>query len=141
LSYEKQAQRDLEVSLEVALKSLQNDQVIIAGQEVELNSLKNATHFAMDIIASQVEGEDPKPAIDCLIATPEKLLDLLKATSLAATTEALVQVKSHYPDVDMVKVGESSDTTKDLKSLELEVRDAATVVMDSLDYEGDDGEE
>jgi hypothetical protein len=95
----------------------------------------------MDIIASQVEGEDPKPAIDCLIATPEKLLDLLKATSLAATTEALVRVKSHYPDVDMVKVGESSDTTKDLKSLELEVRDAATVVMDSLDYEGDDGEE
>jgi hypothetical protein len=41
----------------------------------------------------------------------------------------------------MVKVGESSNTTKDLKALELEVRDAATTVMDVLDYEGDDGEE
>jgi hypothetical protein len=35
---------------------LQNDQVIIAGQEVECNDLKNATHFAKDIVASQVEG-------------------------------------------------------------------------------------
>jgi hypothetical protein len=51
-----QAQRDLEVSLEVASKALQNDQVIIAGKEVELNDLKNAAHFAMDILASQVEG-------------------------------------------------------------------------------------
>jgi hypothetical protein len=36
----------------VALKSLQNDQVIIAGQEVELNNLKNAAHYAMDFIAA-----------------------------------------------------------------------------------------
>jgi hypothetical protein len=92
LAYEKQAQRDLEVSLEVALKAPQNDQVIIAGQEVKLKDFKNAAHFAMDIIASQVEGEEPKPAIDRLIAAPEKLLHLLKATSLAATTEALVRV-------------------------------------------------
>jgi hypothetical protein len=116
------------------LKSLQNDQVTIAGQEVELNDLKNATHYAMDMIASQVEGEDPKPAIDRLIGIPEKLLDLLKVTSLEAATEELVRVKLHYPEVDMVKVGEGLDTTKDLKALELEVRDAATVVMDALDY-------
>jgi hypothetical protein len=69
--------------------------VIIAGQEVELNDLKNATHFAMDIIASQVEGEEPKPAIDHLIAAPEKLQDLLNATSLATSTEVLVWVKSY----------------------------------------------
>jgi hypothetical protein len=30
---------------------------------------------------------------------------------------------------------------KDLKALELEVRDAATEVMDTLDYEGDSSEE
>jgi hypothetical protein len=46
LAYEKQARRDLEVSLEVALKSLQNDQVTIAGQEVVLKDLKNAAHFS-----------------------------------------------------------------------------------------------
>jgi hypothetical protein len=74
------------------LKSLQNDQVIIAGKEVELNDLKNATHFAM---ASQVEGEEPKPAIDHLIAAPEKLQDLLNTTSLATSTEVLVWVKSY----------------------------------------------
>jgi hypothetical protein len=39
----------------------------------------------------------------------------------------------------MVKPG--SDTTKDLKALELQVRDAAMEVMDTLDYEGDDSEE
>jgi hypothetical protein len=100
---------------------------------MELNDLKNAAHLAMDMMASQVEGEEPNPAIDRLIATPEKLLYLLKATSLAAATETLVRVKSHYPDVNMVKVGESSDTMKDLKALELEVRDATTAVMDTLD--------
>jgi hypothetical protein len=50
-------------------------------------------------------------------------------------------VESHHPEVDMVKVGEGSGTTKDFKSLELEVHDAATVVMDALDCEGNDNEE
>jgi hypothetical protein len=108
---------------------------------VELVDLKNVANFAMDMLASQVEGEEPKPAIDHLLATPEKLLDLLKATSLAAATEALVRVKSHYPNIDMVKVGEDPDATKDPKVIELEVRDATMAVMDAIDYEGDDGEE
>jgi chromosome segregation ATPase len=141
LAYEKQARQDLEVSLKVDLKSLHNDQITIARQEVEPNDLKNATHYAMDVIASPVEGEEPKPALDSLIAIPEKLLDLLKATSLAAAMEVLVRLKSHCPEVDMIKVREGSYTTKDLKALELEVRDAAMTVMDTLDYEGDDDEE
>jgi hypothetical protein len=41
----------------------------------------------------------------------------------------------------MVKVGEGSGTTKDLKALELVVRDVATAVLDALDYEGVDIEE
>jgi hypothetical protein len=41
----------------------------------------------------------------------------------------------------MVKVKEGADATKDLKALELEVRDVAMEVMVTLDYEGDDGEE
>jgi hypothetical protein len=59
---------------------------------------------------------------------------------LAAATDALVRVKSHYPDVDMAKVKASPDTEKVLAALELEVWDATTEVMDNLDYEGDDGE-
>jgi hypothetical protein len=57
------------------------------------------------------------------------------------TTESLVRVKSHHPEVDMVKVGEGPDTTKDLKAIEEEVRVAAMKIMDAIDYEGYDGEE
>jgi hypothetical protein len=66
---------------------------------------------------------------------------LLRVMSLAAATDALVRVKSHYPDIDMAKVGGGADTTKDLKALELEVEDAAMEVMDNIDYEGDGGDQ
>jgi hypothetical protein len=141
LAYEKQAHRDLEVKFEVALKSLQNDQVTIAGYEVELNDLKGAANYAMDCIAVPAQGEEPKSVVDRLIETPVRLLTLLKATSLAAATDALVRVKSHYPDVDMAKVKAGLDVEKDLTALELEVQEAALEVADSLDYEGDDGEQ
>jgi hypothetical protein len=38
------------------------------------------------------------------IDIPDRLLTLLKATSLVAAIDALVRVKSHYPNVDMLKV-------------------------------------
>jgi hypothetical protein len=41
----------------------------------------------------------------------------------------------------MAKVKAGADATKDLKALELDIQDAAMEVMDTLDYEGDDGEE
>jgi hypothetical protein len=41
----------------------------------------------------------------------------------------------------MAKVKGGADTTKDLKALELEVRDAAMEVMDNIDYEGDVGDQ
>jgi uncharacterized protein YybS (DUF2232 family) len=65
---------------------------------------------------------------------------LLRGTSLAVVTDALERVKSHYPDVDMAKIAGGSNTTKDLKALELEVEYAANEVMENIDYEGDDGE-
>jgi hypothetical protein len=49
-------------------------------------------------------------------------------------------VKSHYHDVDMAKIAGGSDTTKDLKAVEIEVEDAANEVMENIDYECDDGE-
>jgi hypothetical protein len=64
---------------------------------------------------------------------------LLRATGLAAATDALVRVKSHYPEVDMAKVKGGPDTTKDLQALELEVDDAANEVMENIDFEGDGG--
>jgi hypothetical protein len=39
---------------------------------------------------------------------------LLRATGLATATDALVRVKTHYPDVDMSMIKGGVDTTKDL---------------------------
>jgi hypothetical protein len=105
----------------VALKSLQNDQVTIAGYEVELRDVKGAANYAMDCIAEPDEGEKPKSVVDRLIEIRDRLLTLLKATSVAAATDALVRVKSHYPDVDMAKAKGGVDAEKDLAALELEV--------------------
>jgi hypothetical protein len=58
---------------------------------------------------------------------------------LAAVTDALVRVKSHYPEVDMSKIKGDADTMKDLQALELEVDDAANEVMENIDFEGDSG--
>jgi hypothetical protein len=140
LSYEKGAHRGLEAEFEVVLKSLQSDQITIAGYDVELNDLKGAGNYAMACIAVPAEGEEQQSIVDHLIDTPNRLLTLLRATSLAATTDALVRVKSHYPDVDMAKVKGGADTTKDLKALELEVEEAAIEVMDNINYEGEGGD-
>jgi hypothetical protein len=39
----------------------------------------------------------------------------------------------------MAKVKGGADTTKDLEALELEVDEAATEVMENIDFEGDGG--
>jgi hypothetical protein len=66
---------------------------------------------------------------------------LLRATGLAAATDVLVRVKSHYPEVDMAKIKGGADTTKDLQALELEVDEAANEVMENIDFEGDGGDQ
>jgi hypothetical protein len=138
LAYETGTRRGLEAEFEVVLKSLQSDQITIAGYEVELNDLKGAASYAMDCIAIPAEGEEPQSVVDRLIDTLNRLLTLLRVTSLAAATDVLVRVRSHYPDVDIAKVKGGADTTKDLKALELEVDDATMEEMDNIDYQGDD---
>jgi hypothetical protein len=108
---------------------------------VELNDLKGAANYAMACIAIPAEGEEQQSIVDRLIDTPNRLLTLLRATSLTAETDVLVRVKSHYTDVDMAKVGGGADTTRDLKALELEVEDAAMEVMENIDFEGDGGDQ
>jgi hypothetical protein len=98
LAYEKGARQGLEAEFEVVLKSLQSDQITIAGYEVELNDLKGVANYAMDCIAIPPEVEGPQSLLDHLIDTPNRLLTLLRAMSLAAATDALVRVKSHYPN-------------------------------------------
>jgi hypothetical protein len=64
LAYEKRAHRGLEVEFEVACKSLQNDQMTVAGYEVELRDLKGAVSYAMDCIAVSAEREEAKSIVD-----------------------------------------------------------------------------
>jgi hypothetical protein len=141
LAYEKGARRGLEAEFEVVLKSLRSDQITIAGYEVELQDLRGAANYAIDRIDVPSEGDEARSIVDRLIDTPNRILTLLRATSLAAATDALVRVKSHYLDVDMAKVKEGADTTKDLKALELEVEGATMEVMENIDYEGDGGDQ
>jgi hypothetical protein len=141
LAYEEGARRGLEAKFEVVLKSLQSVQITIAGYEVELHDLKGAANYAMDCIAIPSEGDEARSIVDRLIDTPNRILTLLRAKSLVGATDVFVGVKSHYPDIDMVKVKGGTDTTKDLKALELEVVDAAMEVIDNIDYEGDGGDQ
>jgi hypothetical protein len=104
LAYDTGARRGLEAKFKVVLKSLQSDQITIAGYEVELNDLKDAANYAMACIAVPAEGEEQKPIVDRLVDTPNRLLTLLRATSFEAATDVLVRVKSHYLDVDMAKI-------------------------------------
>jgi hypothetical protein len=57
VAYETAARQGLEVEFEVVLKSLQSDQITIAGYEVELNDLKGAANYAMSCIPIPEEGE------------------------------------------------------------------------------------
>jgi hypothetical protein len=139
LAYETAAHRGLEAEFEVVLKSLQSDQTTIAGYEVGLNDLKGAANYAMSCILVPEEGEQQQFIVDHLVDTPNRLLTLLRATGLAAATDALVRVKSHYPEVNMAKIKGGEDTMKDLRALELEVDDAANEVMENIDFEGDGG--
>jgi hypothetical protein len=139
LAYETTARRGLEVEFEVVLKSLQSDQITIAGYEVELNDLKGVANYAMSCIPIPEEEDQQQSVIDCLVDTPNRQLLLLRATGLAVATDVLVRVKSHYPEVDMTKIKAGANTTKDLHALELEVDEAATEVAENIDFEGDGG--
>jgi hypothetical protein len=79
LAYETGGRRGLEIEFEAVLKSLQNDQMTIAGYKVELNNLKGAANYAMDCIDVPAEGDEVKSIVDHLIYVPSRLLTLLKA--------------------------------------------------------------
>jgi hypothetical protein len=93
----------------------------------------------MSCIPVLEEGEQQQSIVDRLVDTPNRLLTLLRATGLAAATDALVRVKSHYPEVNMAKIKGGVNTTKDLQALDLEVDDAANEVMENINFDGDGG--
>jgi hypothetical protein len=89
LAYETTARWALEVEFEVVLKSLESDQITIAGYEVELSDLKGAANYAISCIPVPEEGGQQQSIIDRLVDVPNRLLTLLRAIGLAAATDAL----------------------------------------------------
>jgi hypothetical protein len=81
LAYETGARRGLEAEFEVVLKSLQSDQITIAGYEIELNDLMGAANYAMACIVVPSEGEEQRSIVDRLIDIPNRLLTLMRGTS------------------------------------------------------------
>jgi hypothetical protein len=63
LAYETATRRGLEAEFEVVLKSLQSDQITIAGYEVELNDLKGAANYAMSCIPVRKKGISSSPLL------------------------------------------------------------------------------
>jgi hypothetical protein len=94
LAYETAARRALEVMFEVVLKSLQSDQITIAGYEVELSDLKGAANYAMSCIPVLEEGGQQQSIVNRPVDVPSRLLTLLRVTGLAGATDASVRVKS-----------------------------------------------
>ena len=132
LAYEKQVRMDIEINLVVAMQSLQNDQVAIAGLEVEITDLKEAAGYIMDMVAPQDNPEEPTPLIDRLIAAPDQITDLLKVSSKTSAVGALTRIKYHYPEVEVAKIGAGPNRQADLKAIEVEVDAAAEKIIDDL---------
>jgi hypothetical protein len=63
LAYETTPHRGLEVKFEVVLKSLQSDQITIAGYEVELNNLKGAANYECLAYLFRRKGNSSSPSL------------------------------------------------------------------------------
>ncbi|XP_039820092.1 uncharacterized protein LOC120682321 isoform X1 [Panicum virgatum] len=133
LLYEKQVRRDLEIDLVVAMQTLQNDQITIAGLEAEMADLQEAAGYNMDMVVPRVNPEESSTLLDRLIVAPDRVTELLRSTGTTAAVGALSWVKLHFPDVDVGKLMDGPNEDADLHALELEVQAGAEKVVEHLD--------
>jgi hypothetical protein len=80
-----------------------------AGLEKELDELKDAAQYAMDLYIPQEEGAEPKPLIDRLDEAEGCMKGLLLYTANLAAAAALSMVKYHNPSFNLQKVSEDVD--------------------------------
>jgi len=133
LSYEKQVRRNLVIDLVIAMQTLQNDQITIAGLEAEMADLQEAAGYNMDMVVPRVNPEESSTLLDRLIAAPDRVTELLRSTATTVAVGALSWVKSHFPDVDVGKLMDGPNEDADLDALELEVQAGAEKVVECLD--------
>jgi hypothetical protein len=121
------------------MKSLQNDQVAIAGLEVEITDLKRAAGYILDMVVPQTDEEEPKSLLDDrLIVALERVTDFLKSSSKTTSVGALVRVKSHYPEVEVANIQAGPNKEANLKAIEPKVQTVVDKVVEDIDFEGEE---
>ncbi|CAO2147929.1 unnamed protein product [Urochloa humidicola] len=103
--------------------------------KVEIVDLKEAAGYVMDTVLPQANPEEPTELLDCLVAVPDRMTDLLRSTGKIAAVGALTWVKSYFPEIDAGKLAVGPNEEADLEALEQEeeVQAAATKVVECLD--------
>ena len=89
-------------------------------------------------IAFPDEHRDGAPIahLEYLKAAPEKLKAQIKEVVTTSTVQALAVVKSHYPQVDLQRVGEgfANDADEDkIDALSKEVKTTSNLLVENLD--------
>jgi hypothetical protein len=79
------------------------------GLEKQLGKLKDTAQYIMDLYILQKEGAEPKPLIDKLDETEDRIKGILMDTANIAVGDALSTVKYHDPSFDLQKVSEDVD--------------------------------
>lgn len=64
LTYKVVLYKDMDQCLIAAMHSLQYDQMVIAGLEVDLEDLRLATGYVMDMIQPDADPTKPTPLLD-----------------------------------------------------------------------------
>jgi hypothetical protein len=84
------------------------------------------------------ERIDAPTRVKLLEAAPERMKTYVKDVALVSSDQALALVKSHYPRVDLQRVGEgfAADAEDEkIESLMAEARAISSVVVDDLDLD------
>ena len=84
------------------------------------------------------ERSDVPARAELLEATPERVKTLIRDVALVSSDQALALVKSHYPRVDLQRVGEgfAADAgDEEIESLMVEARAISSIIVDDIDLD------
>ncbi|OEL28643.1 hypothetical protein BAE44_0010338 [Dichanthelium oligosanthes] len=84
------------------MKSLQNDQKIIAAWNGELQELHEAIGYVVDVLVPNEDPKAPTPLLDHLKAMPNRVKSLMKKTTASC---ARLNMGSHWLALNLKPVG------------------------------------
>jgi hypothetical protein len=132
-AYEFGAHRDLEIDLGRAMQTLIDHQEMTADMEKELDDLKEAAEYLVDVYAPKVEGE-LQGLVERLDGVVGRIKALLMDGGKLAAATALAVVKHHEPSFDLERVKEEIDLAQAVDSEDIQA--AAEEVMKKINLQG-----